>query len=123
MNRNTEETSTPNPSIDFVSLYFWFLIFVSSRPWGESIVICEGWNFSTSINFFNSVTASKSASFHAPLLISRKVGSTPSYFAINSIPMKDVDTCEIMGAQWISSPRAFDGRYNYEKMAYVCLVE
>ena len=44
-------------------------------------------------------------------------------FAINSIPMKDVDTCEIMGAQWISSPRAFDGRYNYEKMAYVCLVE
>ena len=44
-------------------------------------------------------------------------------FAINSIPMKDIDTCEIMGAQWISSPRAFDGRYNYEKMAYVCLEE
>ena len=44
-------------------------------------------------------------------------------FALNSIPMKDIDTCQVMGAQWISSPRAFDGRYNYEKMAFVCLEE
>ncbi len=43
--------------------------------------------------------------------------------AIEKIPMRDVDTCQIMGAQWISSPRAFDGRYNYEKMAFVCLEE
>jgi len=44
-------------------------------------------------------------------------------FALESISMKDIDTCQIMGAQWISSPRAFDGRYNYEKMAFVCLEE
>ena len=44
-------------------------------------------------------------------------------FALDTIPMKDVDTCQLMGAQWISSPRAFDGRYNYEKMAFVCLEE
>ena len=44
-------------------------------------------------------------------------------FSLDSIPMKDIDTCQIMGAQWISSPRAFDGRYNLEKMAFVCLEE
>ena len=43
--------------------------------------------------------------------------------AIEKIPMRDMDQCQIMGAQWISSPRAFDGRYNYEKMAFICLEE
>ena len=33
--------------------------------------------------------------------------------------MKDIDSCQIMGAQWISSQRAFDGRYNFEKIAFV----
>ena len=37
--------------------------------------------------------------------------------------MKDIDTCEVMGAQWISSPRAFEGRYNYERVAFACLEE
>ena len=44
-------------------------------------------------------------------------------FSLDSIPMKDIDTCEVMGAQWISSPRAFEGRYNYERVAFACLQE
>ena len=44
-------------------------------------------------------------------------------FSLDSIPMKDIDTCEVMGAQWISSPRAFEGRYNYERVAFACLEE
>ena len=43
--------------------------------------------------------------------------------AIEKIPMRDMDQCQIMGAQWVSSPRAFDGRYNFEKMAFICLEE
>ena len=57
-------------------------------------------------------------------LVLKYGGTGYSYnFALNSIPMKDIDTCQLMGAQWISSPRAFDGRYNFEKMAFVCLEE
>ena len=40
---------------------------------------------------------------------------------IEKIEMSDMNQCELMGAQWMASPRAFPERYNFEKMAYVCI--
>ncbi len=40
---------------------------------------------------------------------------------LEKIEMRDMDQCELMGAQWVASPRAFPGRYNFEKMTYVCI--
>ena len=52
-----------------------------------------------------------------------KYGGLNTGFALNHIPMKDYDQCQLMGAQWKSSPRTFEGRYNYERMAFACLEE
>ena len=52
-----------------------------------------------------------------------KYAGINSGFALDKIPMKDLEQCELMGASYEASPRAYEGRYNYERVAFLCIEE